>query len=181
MSILIHKKEKNGFTLIEIMVAVSIFVIVAFIVTSTLLAILDASRRANKIRLIVDNMNFALDSMTVKMKFGSTYDTSTSGQIEFTDREGNQICYKRVTAGTAPNIIGSIAKCMGGCGVGGDCSKNITTSEISVDELSFYKSQCGGGCLNEEIVILVKASAEIKKDQTIDLDFQTAVSKATSN
>src|SRR5680860_1604453 len=86
--------KKSGFTLIEIMVAVSIFVIVAFIVTSTLLVILDASRRANKIRLIVDNINFSLDSMSFKIKFGKNYTLNTSNNtFSFFDRDYHPVSY----------------------------------------------------------------------------------------
>ncbi|MCX6713057.1 MAG: type II secretion system protein, partial [Candidatus Vogelbacteria bacterium] len=74
----IHRRKttpffSTGFTLIEIMVAVSIFVIVAFIVTSTLLVVLDANRRANAWRSIMENVNFAIDSMSYKIKFGREY------------------------------------------------------------------------------------------------------------
>lgn len=175
-----NKKNKKGFTLIEIMVAVSIFVIVAFIVTSTLLAILDASRRANKIRLIVDNMNFALDSMSIKMKFGKI-DTLTSESVSFYDREGDYICYKLIPENTAitPKTNGSIQKCLDGCA--GTC-RQITTSEISVTGLTFKEPiSCNDEvCLNKEIIILVNATVKMKDQSDMSLDFQTAVSQVTS-
>ena len=181
----IHK-SKSGFTLIEIMVAVSIFVIVAFIVTSTLLTILDAGRRANKIRLIIDNMNFALDSMTVKMKFGTGYEISntpeTKGTISFTDRDGANICYKKYAEGTGNGVI---QKCVGGtnsdfCSGGVNCT-NITTDEINVTGLKFEEGTCSDVCINRQIIILVQAKAEIKNQPVTTLEFQTSVSQSLSN
>lgn len=173
--------QKKGFTLIEIMVAVSIFVIVAFIVTSTLLAILDASRRANKIRLIVDNMNFALDSMTIKMKFGTDYiigDNDSS--IDFFDRDLSNICYKKVDEEIEGVTNGSIQKCVGGCGFSGDCI-SITTNEINVTKLKFQEGLCNNDiCKNREIIVLVEAETKIKNKVSDALEFQTAVSQSLS-
>lgn len=170
--------QKKGFTLIEIMVAVSIFVIVAFIVTSTLLAILEAGRRANKIRLIVDNMNFALDSMTYKLKFGGEYELRNGNKIlEFIDRDNNKIsyCQNRKT----------ILKCdFGGSSSWGDCStdetrcNSIITDEINVDKLEFRQN--GNMTYTDKVVILVEANAQIKEGDVVPLDFQTSVSQAQS-
>jgi prepilin-type N-terminal cleavage/methylation domain-containing protein len=193
--------KKSGFTLIEIMVAISIFVIVAFIVTSTLLAILDAGRRANKIRLIVDNMNFALDSMTVKMKFGESYTPVNSGvsggvndAIQFTDKAGNNLCYKRALSNPGKlNSNGSIQKCIDStdsdfCNGSGVTCQDITTNEINVTGLLFKNvlsdvGSCGNDptCQNQDVVIFVKAEAKIKGKTADQLDFQTSVSGSQSN
>lgn len=184
-------KHKKGFTLVEIMVAVSIFVIVAFIVTSSLLAILDASRRANKIRLIIDNMNFALDSMTTKLKFGTDYETDGSS-LSFTDREEHTLAYclsnvKIKRKGVSEPVNNqSILKCdfgknrpVGTCGDNSSC-ESIVTDEITVTDLRFAESLCDGSrCPNREIVILVKAETMIKNSLT-KLNFQTAVSQSIS-
>lgn len=168
-----HSNKRRGFTLIELMVSISIFVIVAFIVTSVILTIVDASRRANKIRLIIDNMNFALDSMAVKLKFGQDYEISSdNGTLYFLDRDGNNICYKKAAS--------AIQKCTA---VGSTCSTDcsaITTEEIAVTSLAFQNSSCfGGSCNNEEVVMTVAAETTIKNETTY-LNFQTAVSSAAS-
>lgn len=177
-------KKSAGFTLIEIMVAISIFVIVAFIVTSTLLAILDAGRRANKMRLVVDNMNFALDSMANKLKFGDSYTLSGEsqqgyGQISFVDKYNIQTAYCLVTVDTKKQIF----KCKGtlNCGETTSGCEPITTSEISVSDLRFKQAGCFGlSTCNRQFIILVKATAQYKNQPSIDLDFQTSVSQSLS-
>lgn len=183
-----QNKDKTGFTLIEIMVAVSIFVIVAFIVTSTLLAILDAGRRANQIRLIVDNMNFALDSMTYKMKFGSDY-YSDGETMSFIDRDSYPVSYCLGKHEESEN--NSILKCQGEkngsapiCPNDSSCEP-IITEEVNVTELVFKESKCAISlrsddiCSNKAYVILVKAQIEYK-NSPMDLEFQTAVSQSQS-
>lgn len=171
----LQSPQKTGFTLIEIMVAVSIFVIVAFIVTSTLMAILDAGRRANKIRLIVDNMNFALDSMTYKLKFGDPPNLS-GNTLDFIDRETQHISYCRGDISVDGSTIGTIFKCDNtfNCGNFNGC-KPIITPEIDVGKLQFKLT----GVNSKKIVILVQAVARVKGGDT-SLDFQTAVSQAQS-
>lgn len=94
--------SQAGFTLVEMLVAVAVFVMVAFIVTSTFLILANANRKAQSIRLVMDNLNFALDSMALRMREGSNYQcypdtnpsdpTSCSG-VSFIDGGNNTINY----------------------------------------------------------------------------------------
>lgn len=63
-----RKLSSRGFTLIEIMVAVSIFAIVALIATGALLTANRVNQRAQAIKLAMDNINFALDMITYSAK-----------------------------------------------------------------------------------------------------------------
>ena len=64
----------KGFTLIEIMVAVSIFVVVALIATGAFITANQINQKAQAIKLIMDNLNFALDSMSLKIRKGTVFD-----------------------------------------------------------------------------------------------------------
>jgi prepilin-type N-terminal cleavage/methylation domain-containing protein len=66
-------KKADGFTLIEMMVAVSIFVIVALIASGALMTAQRISQKARAVKLVMDNLNFALDSMALKMRQGRVY------------------------------------------------------------------------------------------------------------
>jgi len=56
--------KKNGFTLIEMLVAVSLFVFVMLIGVGVLLSIIDANRKARALSSVMNNLNFALESMS---------------------------------------------------------------------------------------------------------------------
>lgn len=60
--------KKTGFTLIEIMVSVSIFVIVALITVSVLLSMAAANRKAQEIRRLHDNLALILDSISLRIR-----------------------------------------------------------------------------------------------------------------
>ncbi len=64
------KSERQGFTLIELMVAVSIFSIVLMMALGTVLTIMDANRKARTLTEVMNNLNFSLETMTRSLKTG---------------------------------------------------------------------------------------------------------------
>jgi len=75
------KKQKritvSGFTLIELMVAVSIFAVVLLIAMGSILTIVDSNRKARTLTEVMNNVNFTLESVTRSIKTGvdPQYDT----------------------------------------------------------------------------------------------------------
>src|SRR3989344_7127211 len=69
---------KKGFTLVEIMVAVTIFVIVMTISTGALLSIFHADRKSQSLRVAMQNLNQALETMSREIRFGTKYQCGTS-------------------------------------------------------------------------------------------------------
>lgn len=91
MKINIHKKNKVsgftptpnflkkenlvwGFTLIELMVAISIFMMIMTMAMGSLLVTLDAKKKAEALSFTMDNLNFAMESMTRNLRMGKNYD-----------------------------------------------------------------------------------------------------------
>lgn len=123
------KSNRGGFTLIEIMVSVSIFVIVAFIVTSVFLTVADASRKAQEIKVAMDNLSFALDNMTIKIREGINYDQVGSNDFSFLDRNGDPLTYRlNETEGESGRLefIDSLGQ-----------SRFITSEEVNIHGLEF--------------------------------------------
>lgn len=78
MSVLmLHKMNKKylqkhkGFTLIEMMVSVSIFAIVMLISMGAILTIIDANRKSRTLTSVMNNISFAFDSITRTVKSGT--------------------------------------------------------------------------------------------------------------
>src|SRR3989344_6059864 len=67
-----NNHRQKGFTLIELLVAVSLFVVVATIAVGALLVASQVNKRAQAIRLAMDNLNFALELMSTKLRQGGT-------------------------------------------------------------------------------------------------------------
>lgn len=75
------RSNERGFTLLEMIVSLAIFTIVAVIAVSALLKILDANRKSLTLKTAINNINFALESMSREMRVGKTYacDVSKNG------------------------------------------------------------------------------------------------------
>ncbi len=157
-----------GFTLVEMMVAVGIFVIVAFVVTTAFLSLADANRKAQNIRLVMDNLNFAIDSMALKMREGSDYVelTDPSPGITFKTSDNEQVTYSR---GERPDNGGGAIYCVGGpCGN----SAPITAPQINV---KYFKVKVSTDN-SKKAVLLISGEAGSGKTLTT-FNIQTTVSE----
>ncbi|MDB5259755.1 MAG: seg [Candidatus Taylorbacteria bacterium] len=66
-------KKDQGFTLIEIIVSLGIFTVVAVVAVGAYLKVLDANKKSQTLKTAINNINFALESMTREMRVGSSY------------------------------------------------------------------------------------------------------------
>jgi prepilin-type N-terminal cleavage/methylation domain-containing protein len=77
--------QKNGFTLIELLVSVAIFSVMMVLALGALLSLSVADRKAETLKSAVDNMTFALDSMTRAIRTGQNYDCGNQASIAAAD------------------------------------------------------------------------------------------------
>jgi prepilin-type N-terminal cleavage/methylation domain-containing protein len=73
------QNAQSGFTLIEMLVSIAIFMVVAVIAVTALLKIVDASKKSQTLQDTVNNVNFAMDSITRELRVGSMYTCYSSG------------------------------------------------------------------------------------------------------
>lgn len=70
--------KNKGFTLIEIMVATSIFMIIMLMAMGALITTSDTAKKSQAFRTAMDNVNFAMESMTRSLRMGKEYTCVTS-------------------------------------------------------------------------------------------------------
>lgn len=71
-----YKKSKNlnkGFTLIEIIVSLAIFSIVALVAVGALIKIVDANKKAQSLKTAINNVNYALEAISRDVRAGTNY------------------------------------------------------------------------------------------------------------
>lgn len=140
----LNKKNEKGFTLIEIMVAVSIFVMVAMITTGTLVIIANANRKMEEIKQGIDNVSFALNSMAIRIREGrwlwsgepvrpvSVDNLSCQDHFDvFLDFDDKEIEYKIYSE----NGHNCVARVTGGNS--GSSLSCLTASNVEIDFLRF--------------------------------------------
>lgn len=67
----------GGYTVIELVVAVGLFIVVALISSSAFLGVVTSNRKTIAMRTAMDNLNSAIESMSRDMKTGSSYHCDT--------------------------------------------------------------------------------------------------------
>lgn len=71
-------KGSRGFTLVELMIATTLFTAIMMMGVGSLVVSSNSARAAQKLRVAVDNVNFAMESMTRELRMGSLYECSDS-------------------------------------------------------------------------------------------------------
>ncbi len=82
----------RGFSLVEMVVAIGIFIVAILIITSALVGAISASQKAQSIRSAMDNLGSGIDSMTRLMRFGNVYHCGCvdgAGALVDCDASGN--------------------------------------------------------------------------------------------
>lgn len=97
-----RKCNQRGFTLIEMLVSISLFAVVITMSVGTLLVLIDANSRAQSMQLVMTNLSFALDSMTREIRTGTDWYCGeyTGNSVPSVSNEGVQ----RDCAGSANYI-----------------------------------------------------------------------------
>jgi len=81
MRTILKQKNKGGYTIIETMIAVSLFTIIVMMAMNALLNANVVSNKSQKTRSILDNMSFVMEDMSRSLRTGTTYDCISSGSI----------------------------------------------------------------------------------------------------
>ena len=150
------------------MVAVSIFVIVAVVATGALITISDVNRKAQAIKIAMDNVAFAMDSMVTNLREGSRFgcligsvlpnnpvgvatghlNAAANAGTYLGDEctsDGQGLIFKSERIGTAANYI--IYRFFENSDGQGSIQKastdspqyvDMTSSEVGIDSLRFY-------------------------------------------
>lgn len=73
-----HLNGSHAFTLLEMLVSLGIFTVVAVVAVGALVRITDLNRRAQALQSAMNNMNFVTESMMREMRVGTKYYCATS-------------------------------------------------------------------------------------------------------
>jgi prepilin-type N-terminal cleavage/methylation domain-containing protein len=179
---------KRGFTLIEMMVAVSIFAIAMLVGVGALLSLIEANKRAQAINAVVQNVNAAVEGMSRAIRVGTNYHCSTSavdlsnivvpsadsacgsgGGLLFAFEGSNgdygddndQIVYRLNGTQIERSLCSGLAQsCSGGEKDGTWVA--LTAPEVSVDSLQFFLTGAiPGDAVQPRVLMIIHASADV--------------------
>lgn len=182
-------RSEQGFSLVEMMVSVSLFAIIMLVAVGALLALVDANRKARTLESVMNNLNISLDSMVRAARMGTHYNCNGAGIPNIStgaDCANGDDLFSFAPYGSdaarqnerAVYFIqnGRIYRSLNG----GTNSIPITAPEISVQELTFYVIGTRPGDITQpKVVAVVKGSAGTdEKTRTTFYIQATAVQRA---
>lgn len=71
--------KNKGFTLIELMVSISIFMSIMLLAMGSLIVASDGAKQAKALRIAMDNVNFAMENMSRSVRMGKMYYCGSAG------------------------------------------------------------------------------------------------------
>jgi prepilin-type N-terminal cleavage/methylation domain-containing protein len=77
-----NNSHKRGFTLLEMLVAVTLFTIITTMSIGSLVTVFDANRKTQSLRTVMENLNFTMEGMSREIKFGTEYYCRDSSEIQ---------------------------------------------------------------------------------------------------
>lgn len=175
-------KNSKGFTLIELMVAVSIFVLIMTVTMGSILSVFDINRKAQNLRSVMDNLNTTLESMTRTIRFGTDYHcdilvgnlssprdcSDGASSIEVTSSLGSRVRYIFAN-GRIERYIDSIGP------------SYLTGSDVTITNLKFYVfgtgSFSGGDLAQPRVIMVVSGYSGTKESSRSSFTIQTTVSQ----
>ena len=92
----------KGFTLIELMVATGLFAVVMVLASGAYFMVINLTRQSQSIATGIDNLSFAIETMTRDIRTGTGYSSagtgdcmsgSESNSFSFSDEAGNAVTY----------------------------------------------------------------------------------------
>lgn len=167
-----QKREGRGFTLIEMIVSVAIFATVVLIAVGALLSIIDVNRKANELRVVMENLNFAIESIARDVRTGTDYgctrnrprNCSDKTKLFFTDQEGRSVRYAKADDAITRQVNS------------GDAVP-ITSSEIFIEDVHFWVTGVGADGEQPRVLMTVQGMAGVEGKNETRFSLQTTISQ----
>lgn len=151
-------KSNQGFTLIELIVSFSIFIVLITLTTATFAQTLRTQRVVGDLSVAMNEVTFTTEQMAREMRTGTNFSVAGEETIQFTNSNNEVVSYKKVTNG----VNRGIGRCVGACGAEQDY-KLLTSPEVKINTLNFILMGDGraGGAWRITIVTAVAGPKDI--------------------
>lgn len=161
-------------------VAVGLFTVVMLAGVGALLSMVDANKKAQTLRTVMDNLNFAVENVTRSMRVGVDYHCGTLGDINtprdcptdgdsfiaFHNSNGDLVIF-RLTNGSIERSTDDGANYFA-----------ITSPQITIDSLVFYvRGAPFGDGLQPRVLMVVKGTAGVKEKTQTTFSLETTISQ----
>jgi type II secretory pathway pseudopilin PulG len=176
---------QKGFTLVELMTALTVFMVIMVISMGSILGVFDANRKSQSESSVMNNLNLAIESMARDMRFGKNYHCEESAAtsppattarscpsggklVGFLSSNNTQMVYR--ISGTTLERSSD----------GGSSYIDVTAPEIIIENLTFYvlgAEPPPANTLQPKVMISIKGYGGTKANTRTEFSLQTLVSE----
>ncbi|MCR4276305.1 MAG: prepilin-type N-terminal cleavage/methylation domain-containing protein [Candidatus Parcubacteria bacterium] len=132
-------KKLRGYTLIELIIATGLFALIMLLASGAYLMMIGLQRQAQGIATGIDNLSFAIETMTRDIRTGSAYSCGLvldqpdcpdvgGGSFTFKNSDGETVTYRRDTQPAPNETIQGITK----------DGAMLTDPSVDITSLTFY-------------------------------------------
>ena len=168
----------GGFTLVEMVVASGLFIIVLLTGLGALTNMSAAAQKTKSSSVVMDNLNFAFESMTRSMRTGVNYHCGSDGDTTPLDCPtfgGNGITFRDSLGRT---VVYALQNNAIERSINGESPLGITAPEITVETLGFYVDGSGANDSRQpRILIILRGIAGTVEGTKTRFDIQTMVTQ----
>jgi type II secretory pathway pseudopilin PulG len=158
-----NRNNQNGFTIVELLISVSIFIVISTMAVGSLVVIFESNRQTSSLRLALDNANFALNSMTREIRTGRNFNCGREvcdGDDEISFKfSGDDITYRKTPENTIEKQIN------------GNPSQPLTTDRYTVDVLRFTQTDT-----TPDLISVYMSGTASTGELDTSFDLQTSIS-----
>lgn len=180
-------KATGGFTLVEMIVAIAVFSIVAVVISSVLIFMSEAGRQARGINSLMNNLSFAVESMGKNIRVGTRYHCGDLSSIETPQNcpSGSAIMAFETNFGSSGDpsdqwvyrfnsSTGRIERSTDG----GNTFMNLTSSSIKIKNMKFYTTgTVRGDNFQPKVVIILQGYTKLEKGRRSSFNLQTSATQ----
>jgi len=173
-------KKNKGFTLVELLVSISVFSVVMVICMGSIVVMLDSNRKSEAERSVMDNLGYTMDNMVRSIRFGSSYHCGLSGTlnqpldcptgdtaITVLDSSGTQTTY-RLSGGAIVKTVGGV-------------DYILTSPDTTIQTLTFFvlgsTLYSAGDVVQPRVIITVNGIAGVNSKSQSSFNLETMVSQ----
>jgi prepilin-type N-terminal cleavage/methylation domain-containing protein len=180
----IDKRFARGFTLVELLVAMAVFMVVITISLGSIVSILDAGRKARSLKSVMTNLNFTFEVLSRDLKFGNNYYCGVTTQSSWTPQNctgsfvppASGITF--ITSDGIPTIYRLNGTQLEKSTDYGVTYTGITSPDIIIQDLKFFVFGAGtGDNAQPRVLILIRGYAGTKPTAQSSFVLQTTVSQ----
>src|SRR3989344_861635 len=173
-----REMRSGGFTLVEIIVALGIFVTTVTIAIGSLVGLYSANNKSQALSSVINDLNYSIENMTRTIRFATVFHCCSSGTLTSPQSCNNGDTFFAVSTSSTPTIYRLQNNKLEQSTNSGASYDPITSSEVTIQYARFYVFNTTKGDSNQPYAILVlKGFAGDKPGEQSVFDIQTKISQ----